>query len=310
MADIITASSNKRIRQVQALLLKGKARAKAGSFVAEGRHLFEEAPADRLAEVYAAASCAEEIAKAMENRGLVRGDRSEAAPEETGREKAAPPLYVVEDRLFDRISDTKTPQGVLCVVKIAEPDPEELISGSGSGYNQTNQSGEPKSRAPLFLLLDQIRDPGNLGTIIRAGEAAGVTGIWLTEGCADPYQPKVVRSAMGALYRMPVYICSAPKGREAGGPDRLTFAGVIDRWHEAGIRLYGSSLQASRAYDEPDYTRGTAFVIGNESRGIRPEVLARCDESIIIPMQGKVESLNAAIAASLMMFEAARQRRM
>lgn len=271
--NIITASSNKKIRQVQALLEKGRARREAGCFAAEGWHLLEEAPAERLTEVYAARSCAEQAGEICAAKKMQSGE-------------ASIPFYVVEDRLFDKISDTKTPQGVLCVVRMSDPDTEELIRPSDGGE-------------PLFFLLDQIRDPGNLGTIIRAGEAAGVTGIWLTDGCADPYQPKVVRSAMGALYRMPVVRLAAD--------GQLTEA--VARWQRAGIRLYGTSLQAEQAYDMPDYRGGSAFVIGNESRGVRDQVLALCDETVIIPMKGQVESLNAAIAASLMAFEAARQRR-
>ncbi len=280
----ISAASNKKIKQVQALLQKGKARRETGCFVAEGRHLFDEVPADRLVEIYAARSYADQIREAVTaGAGQVKAPRSIAKNV---------PLYIVEDRLFDRISDTKTPQGVLCVVRMDEPDTEALI----------------KAGSPLFFLLDQIRDPGNLGTIIRAGEAAGVTGIWLTDGCADPYQPKVVRSAMGALYRMPVVRLSASGSKPLRKED-MTLDVAVERWREAGISLYGTSLQADMTYDEPDYRAGCAFVIGNESHGVRDEVLALCDETVIIPMQGRVESLNAAIAASLMAFEAARQRR-
>ena len=269
---VITAPANKKIRFVRDLLQKGKVRDKFGLFAAEGRHLFDEAPDGQLQEIYVAASYYEEIAGQAAARRV--------------------PVYTVEDRLFDKISDTKTPQGVLCIVKKMQCDPQELLA----------------QEEPLFLLLDQIRDPGNLGTIIRMGEAAGVDGIWLSDGCADPYQPKVVRSAMGALYRMPLVICSAEKTGGSTAQEAPTLGGVLNAFKEAGVRLYGSSLQASRPYDEPDYTRATAFVIGNESHGVREEVLGRCDERIIIPMKGKVESLNAAIAATLMAFEAARQR--
>ena len=137
--------------------------------------------------------------------------------------------------------------------------------------------------------------------MIRTGEAAGVSGIWLTDGCADPYQPKVVRSAMGALYRVPVISLNQTE------EDLPQMAQI---WKDRGIRLYGTLLGAVQVYDKPDYRTGTAFVIGNESRGVSPEVLALCDEQIRIPMRGQVESLNAEIAASLLMFEAARQRRM
>lgn len=256
----ITASSNKRIKHLMALIQKRKARQEEGCFVAEGEHLFAEVPDRLLREIYVARSFYQSSREAVD-----------------GKDK---PVYVLEDRLFDKVSDTKSPQGILCVAAVPQWDAGQLISLD----------------APLFLLLDEIRDPGNLGTMIRTGEAAGIDGIWLLPGCADPYQPKVVRSAMGALYRVPVL---------EEKPEEL-----LRRWKDKGIRLYGSSLDASLSYDAPDYRHPTAFVIGNESRGISDEMLSQCDERIIIPMKGQVESLNAAIAASLMMFEAARQRRM
>lgn len=262
---VITAASNPKIKHVKALLSKGKVRRSELCFAAEGVHLFEEAPDALLREIYVA----ESFFKTSEEAVL----------------KKNKPVYIVEDRLFEQISDTQSPQGILCVVQIPYADPMQLIG--------TDQ--------PLFLLLDEIRDPGNLGTMIRTGEAAGVSGIWLTDGCADPYQPKVVRSAMGALYRVPVISLNQTE------EDLQQMAQI---WKDKGIRLYGTLLGAVQVYDKPDYRTGTAFVIGNESRGVSPEVLALCDEQIRIPMRGQVESLNAAIAASLLMFEAARQRRM
>ena len=277
----ITSPTNKKIRFIRDLLQKGKARDRSGCFVAEGRHLFDEAPDEQLQEIYVAASYYRRIEQETKARHV--------------------PVYQVEDRLFEKISDTKSPQGVLCVVKSITYDSQDLL----------------EKKDPLFLVLDQIRDPGNLGTIIRMGEAAGVDGIWLSDGCADPYQPKVVRSAMGALYRVPLVICRAEQNaadagesaREKIAGNKPVFTGILAALKERDVRLYGSSLEASRPYDVPDYTKATAFVVGNESHGVREEVLAQCDERIIIPMQGQVESLNAAIAASLMVFEAARQRR-
>ena len=258
----INSASNKRLKHLAELLKKGRARREAGCFAAEGWHLYEEAPRDRLREVYVSASCYD-------------GERARF-------DELPCPCYVVEDALFDRVSDTRTPQGVISVVAIGE-----------------NQGDLTKRRDPLILVLDQISDPGNLGTMIRTGEAAGADALLLSPGCADPYQPKVVRGAMGALYRVPVITTATA----AELTDRLS--GL----QAAGVRIYGTDLRGSRSYDEPDYTRGTAFIIGNESRGVSAELLDLCDERLIIPMSGQVESLNAAIAASVLLFEAARQRR-
>ena len=259
----INSASNKKIKHLSELLRKSRARHEAGCFVAEGRHLFDEVPRERLIAVYVSHTFYEQESALIDELSC--------------------PCYAVDDVLFDRISDTKTPQGILSVVEIDRP----------------NQKALTDKEAPLLLVLDQISDPGNMGTIIRTGEAAGVDAIILSPGCADPYQPRVVRSAMGALYRVPIIA--------TGKTDTLIQR--LNRLQTDGIWLYGTDPKDARSYDEPDYTRGTAFVIGNESHGVSDELLRRCDESVSIPMQGQVESLNAAIAAAVLLFEAARQRR-
>lgn len=258
----INSASNKKIKYLAELLKKSRARREAGCFAAEGWHLYEEAPRERLRAVYVSASCYD-------------GERARF-------DDLSCPCYVVEDALFDRVSDTKTPQGVISVVATADGT-EDLTKRSD----------------PLILVLDQISDPGNLGTMIRTGEAAGADALLLSPGCADPYQPKVVRGAMGALYRVPVITTA----------DTAELTERLRELQAAGVRIYGTDLRANRPYDEPDLTKGTAFIIGNESHGVSGELLELCDERLIIPMSGQVESLNAAIAASVLLFEAARQRR-
>ena len=135
-----------------------------------------------------------------------------------------------------------------------------------------------------------------MGTIIRTAEAAGVTGILMSADCVDVYNPKTIRSTMGSVYRMPLWyvkdICEAVKELKC-----------------LGIHTYAAHLEGKRSYDEPDYREGTAFLIGNEGNGLRREVAELADQYIRIPMKGQVESLNAAIAATILMFEAGRQRR-
>ena len=143
--------------------------------------------------------------------------------------------------------------------------------------------------------MDNLKDPGNLGTIFRTAEAAGVTGIILSSDCVDIYNPKVVRSTMGAVLRMPfLYVEDLP--------------GAIGELKKEGLLVYAAHLAGERAYDE-DYTTGCAFLIGNEGNGLRDEVAACADRRILIPMCGRAESLNAAVAAAVLMFEAGRQRR-
>ena len=146
------------------------------------------------------------------------------------------------------------------------------------------------------MVLETLQDPGNLGTILRAGEGAGITALVMDESTADIYNPKVIRSTMGSIYRVPfVYVEDLSKACLA--------------MKEKGIRLFAAHLDGAVSYDEADYTGPCAFLIGNEARGLKDETAALSDCRVKIPMAGQVESLNAAVAASVLMFETARQRR-
>lgn len=145
-------------------------------------------------------------------------------------------------------------------------------------------------------MLDNLQDPGNMGTIVRTAEGAGVTGVIMSRDCVDIYNPKTIRSTMGSIYRMPFYYAE----------DILK---AIRKIKDAGIKVYAAHLDGEKSYDEEDYAFSCAFLIGNEGNGLREETSKMADHYIIIPMSGEVESLNAAIAASVLMFEVKRQRR-
>lgn len=149
---------------------------------------------------------------------------------------------------------------------------------------------------PFLIVLDHLQDPGNLGTILRTAEGAGATGVILTKDCADLYQPKTIRSTMGAIYRMPAVIVEDLKA-------------TLGKMKECGIHTYAAHLDDSRFYDEEDYTKATAFLIGNEGNGLPQEICTEAEHRIKIPMHGQVESLNAAMAAGILMYEVCRQRR-
>lgn len=151
-------------------------------------------------------------------------------------------------------------------------------------------------KAPLYMLLEDLQDPGNVGTILRAGEGAGIDGVIMTRQTADLFNPKVIRATMGSIYRVPFFIV-----------DALT--DTIDLLREKGVAVYAAHLDDSVDYDVPDYTQPTAFLIGNEGNGLRRETAQRAAQYIKIPMAGQVESLNAAMASAVLMYEAARQRR-
>ena len=266
---MITSMSNPQMKKAQQLLKKARTRREEGLFVAEGIKMFGEAPKDRLQKVYAAASFAEkeEFQKILKEKGLENpGDKVE----------------IVDDKVFKSLSDTVTPQGVLCLISMKDWSLEEILEGVEN---------------PLLMILEDLQDPGNLGTIIRTGEGAGITGVILSRTSVDVFNPKVIRSTMGSVYRVPVlYVDSIEKE-------------VLSVLKTHGITTYAAHLKGKNNYDQEDYGKGTAFFIGNEGNGLTDSLTACADTLIKIPMEGQVESLNAAMASGILMYEAARQRR-
>lgn len=262
---MITSVANKRVKELVELSKKAKARDEAGVFVAEGRKMFLEAPPERIAEVY------------IEEHFL------EKAPGDIRKKLEQTSYEVVSEDVFCKISDTKTPQGILCVVRQKQWKLEELLHPA-------------EGRKPLLMVLEDIQDPGNLGTILRTGEGAGVSGVIMTDHTVDLYHPKTIRATMGSLYRMPCVETS-------------DIQETLKQLQAAGIRVYAAHLKGKAYYDQFDYTGGTAFLIGNEGNGLQTETADAADIYVRIPMEGQVESLNAAIASTILMYEANRQRR-
>lgn len=266
---MITSTANTQVKELVKLMKKSRARDEAQVFLIEGPRMAGELVSDpgwrtKIEKIYLSESYA------------VKNERECESLEDTAA------VEILSDPVFAHVSGTKTPQGILAVVKRRT-------------YNMSDILGDDPGHTHV-LVLDNLQDPGNLGTIFRTAEAAGVTGIILSRDCVDIYNPKVVRSTMGAVLRMPfLYV------------DDLT--GTIGELKTAGIKVYAAHLRGKRAYDQEDYKTGCAFLIGNEGNGLRDEVAECADHFVLIPMQGKAESLNAAVAAAVLMFEAARQRR-
>ena len=259
---MITSSGNKKIKDLAALIKKSNARKKHNAYIIEGIRMFKELKKDEILDVFASESFE------AENRKIL----SEIYPE----------YETVSDRIFESVSDTKTPQGVMAVVKRKEYTLEKIF--------------EKRDTSHSLLILDSLQDPGNLGTLIRAGEGAGITGIIMNETTVDIYNPKVIRSTMGSIFRVPfIYVKDLKE--------------VIEKLYSKNINIYASSLEGAIEYDAPDYKKDIAFIIGNEAAGISKEVLDIVEDKVKIPMLGEVESLNAAVAGSILMYEAARQRR-
>jgi TrmH family RNA methyltransferase len=258
--DMITSTANQQMKNLSALMKKSKERKAQKAFVVEGRKMFEEAPQEWVQRVYAA----EQFLAQETNRKLIEGYDCE----------------VVSDSVFRAVSDTQTPQGILAVVRIPEYSLSQLLNGV-----QTH-----------LLILESIQDPGNLGTMFRSGEGAGITGVILNRTTVDLFNPKTIRSTMGSIYRVPYYI-----------PE--DFAGTLEILHREGVSLYAAHLDGRSTYDRQDYTGATGFLIGNEGNGLSDGIAALADTRVKIPMEGQVESLNAAISATLLMYECSRQRR-
>lgn len=187
-------------------------------------------------------------------------------------------VYRIPDKLFDEISDTGSPQGILAVVKIKEYDLKSVLFSPN-----------------LFLLLDGIQDPGNMGTIIRSADAAGFNAVILTRGCVDIYNPKVVRSTAGSLFHIP---CITP----------LDLPEMFVQLRALGIKIYGASASAKKYSYSFDLHENVVLAIGNEANGLSFEVMNSVDDSISIPILGRAESLNASVAAGILLYEAIRQR--
>ena len=249
-------------KEIKNLEKNKKARDVQGLFVTEGINLFREAPAERIVAVCATAKFT------RENPELIR-----MIP------PAAERILDIREERYAGISDTKNPQGILTVQRKPEFDLDEILM----------------RESPLFLVLENIQDPGNAGTILRTAEAAGVHAVFLTQGAVDLYNPKTIRSTMGAIYRVPHFYVD-------------DMDALLARFAEREVRTFAAHLRGTHAYTELDFRGGTAFFIGNESRGLTDALSDSLDVLMKIPMSGKVESLNAAMAAGILMYEARRQR--
>ena len=257
---MITSANNAQVKNIIQLNQKTKARREQGLFVAERRKMFGEAPKEWVSKVY--------VTEAL------------SSDEELMKKVSEYPHEIVADSVFRQMSDTQTPQGILTVLKKPSYTMEDIFTAEN----------------PLVMVLEDLQDPGNAGTIIRTGEGAGVNGVILTKTSVDVTNPKVIRSTMGSIYRVPFVYTE-------------DLEGDINKLKGRKIPVFAAHLKGTQMYDEPDYAGGCAFLIGNEGNGLTDETADMADTYIRIPMEGSVESLNAGVAASLLSYEAYRQRR-
>lgn len=255
---MITSAANSQMKEIEKLQKKAKHRQETGVFAVEGRKMVLEA-GSRLKKAYL----------------------SESYYNTCGLEGIEGCEYeIVADNVFKSISETMTPQGILGLVRMPEYTLESLL----------------KEEKVSLLLLENLRDPGNLGTILRTAEGAGISGVVLSRESVDIFNPKVIRSTMGSIYRVPfVYV--------------EDFLETLELLKEKGLTLYAAHLKGKQDYDEEVYKDKTGILIGNEANGLSDAAALAADCLVKIPMEGQVESLNAAIAATVFMYEIYRQRR-
>jgi len=260
----ITSSKNPLIKEVKSLYRK-KGRMKNKAFIIEGIKIINEA----IENNYPIENILYTDQLLKNNEGVDFLNRLK---------DIYSPIYV-SNNIFKEISDTENPQGVLAVAQLQYRAIEEIKLNT----------------KPFLLYLDEVQDPGNMGTIIRTADAFDIDGIIISEGCVDPYNPKVVRATMGSIFRTPLYYT-------ANGLDELKAL------KDSGMKIYSTSLEGSIPIYEADYKGGIILVIGNESKGVKEDIQKMSDILIKIPMPGKAESLNAGVAASIIMYEVMKQR--
>jgi len=183
-----------------------------------------------------------------------------------------------------RVADAVTPQPVVAVARWCDVGLDELVAAA------------VRPGAGPVLVLDDVRDPGNVGTLLRTAEASGAVGVVVAGKSADVFGPKAVRSSAGALFHVPVAVA----------PDALA---ALDALAAGGLRVFGTAADGAIAHEEADLTGPLALVLGNEGAGLSEAVLARVDARVAIPIEGRAESLNVAAAGAVLCFEAGRQRR-
>ena len=208
--------------------------------------------------------------------------RKERAAELIGKlTKAGDRMGVVSESLLATVSYTKTPQGIIVIAKRPESG-SEVLKRKIEGY-------------PLLVVLHGLNNPVNVGAILRSAEAAGVSGVVATGNTADPFSPKALRGAMGSAFRLPIWI----------GPG---YEEVLNWCAKHKIQTVCADLNAKTSYTELDWSKPSALIVGPESTGLEPDEVGMANESVRIPMRGEVESLNVAAAATIVLYEAARQR--
>ena len=264
MSVIITSRDNPQVKGYCRLRDKSKERREAGLLALEGARLCKDAAAggQTIKAVF------------LTERAL-----TQYAEETALLQKAAEQVYIISEGIASLMGETEHPQGVFALV----------------AWPAARLDAEALSPSGRYLALESVRDPGNLGTIVRTAEAFGIDGLVLSADCCDVYSPKVLRAAMGGTLRLPIAVT-----------DNLTQ--TIAKWRKDGLTVY-ACVASSEALPltEVSLGKGCVPIIGNEANGLTAETIAACSQRLTIPMAGRAESLNAAVAACIVLWEHTRE---
>lgn len=264
----VKVNSGKQAIKYARKLLRRKYRKQEKRLVVEGLRFLEEVLKNRLQPDFIL--CTDKVVQ--QERGKMLLDQATSLKI---------PIFRISEAELQELADTKTPQGILAVVPQPEWRKEELLERDEG----------------LFLALDRIQDPGNLGTLIRTGDAVGVTAVYLSRGTVDVFNPKVLRATMGSVFRVPVIA-------------DVDLCGLLGKMKNLGFFVVAGDPRGKKIYYEANLRKPLLVVIiGNEAHGIDPQLLALADEVVQIPLRQGVESLNAAVATGILLYEAHRQRR-
>lgn len=263
----ITSAANSLLKRIR-LLHSASGRKKEGRFLIEGMKLFDEAVKHNIA-----------IEDVVVSESFLERE-FDPHNQNSAFNHAVSQVVVVEDKLFTPLATTETPQGLVAVAELRACKIDELFAG----------------KAPLVVIADRIQDPGNLGTMMRTALALGASGMMLSKGSVDAFNPKVVRSAAGALFSLPFI-------------ENLSIETCVSECRKRGLKILALSADGDSVLDEIDLTVPSALLLGNEANGLDTAVEKSADLIVSIQMKDESESLNVAIANAIVMYEASSQRR-
>ncbi|WP_346234645.1 RNA methyltransferase [Lysinibacillus telephonicus] len=247
----IESTQNALVKHWKKLVTTRKEREKTGEFIVEGFHLVEEAlkNKEQIVQIIVREGVELPLLWAIDNVVMVE----------------------VTDSVAKEIAETETSQGVFAHCK------------------QQQATNEDQANWRKLLLVDAVQDPGNIGTMIRTADAAGIDAVVLGKGCADAYNPKTLRSAQGSHFHIPVV--------------RGELMDWIEDLQERDVKVYGTALQDAIDYTEVEGSQNFALIVGNEGSGIHPQLLDKTDQNVIIPILGQAESLNVAVATGILLYQ-------